>query len=158
MGTKFVGKSGVSGLTLVEVLVALLILSAGVAGVAATQTVGLRTVQSSYFRTQADFMLREMADRIRANADQRDLYAFGFGAALPVINDCIGGCAGYDSAQWLNNIQNTLPLGDASIQVDGTGQVVMTILWQDKIATNGASFCANNGNNLMYCMTLKIET
>lgn len=157
-------KQSISGLTLVEVLVSLLILTSGVAGVAATQTMGLKTVQSSYYRTQADLLLRDMADRIRANAGERNLYALSFGDQPAVLTGCQGGtCAGYDLGIWDKRVSELLPLGEASIQSlapngEATQVFDITIRWQDKVATAGANFCADDGSaELIYCMSLKVE-
>lgn len=170
MQTKMVRKKGNSGLTLIEVLVSLLILTSGVAGVAATQTMGLKAVQSSYYRTQADLLLREMADRIRANAGQRDNYGLAFGQLPTVVGSCSGGCVNYDLALWADKVNSNLPLGQSRIvvspQANGIGptQLDITILWQDKLATSNANTCVGvdgavteGKSELMYCMILQIE-
>jgi type IV pilus assembly protein PilV len=56
-----------SGFTLVEVLVALVILSVGMLGMAALFLEGLRSSRSALFRTQAVQLAADMGDRIRAN-------------------------------------------------------------------------------------------
>ena len=166
MQTKMVRKKGNSGLTLIEVLVSLLILTSGVAGVAATQTMGLKAVQSSYYRTQADLLLREMADRIRANAEQRNLYVLGFGQVLGEADACASGCVNYDLSQWESKVSSNFPLGEAQIQAvpgaDGVSptRLKITIRWQDKFATSGANDCAGDdvsNPELTYCMNLQIE-
>lgn len=55
------------GFSLLEVLVALLVLSIGLLGLAALQTTGLRFNHQSYERTQAVLQAYDIIDRMRAN-------------------------------------------------------------------------------------------
>lgn len=56
------------GMTLIEVLVALLILSVGLLGAAALQLNALKYTDSARMTSQASFIAYDMMDRIRANA------------------------------------------------------------------------------------------
>jgi len=58
-----------SGLGLIEVLIAVLVLSVGFLAAAKMQIEGMRYSQNAYFLSQANFMLRDMTDRMRANRD-----------------------------------------------------------------------------------------
>lgn len=55
------------GFTLVEVLVALVVLTVGMLGIAAVYLEGLRSSRAAMLRTQAVMLAADMADRIRAN-------------------------------------------------------------------------------------------
>ncbi|HZP65242.1 MAG TPA: type IV pilus modification protein PilV [Rudaea sp.] len=55
------------GFTLLEVLVALLIFSLGLIGLAELLTVSVKTNHSAYLRTQAMYLAQDMVDRMRAN-------------------------------------------------------------------------------------------
>ena len=55
------------GFSLLEVLIALLILSIGLLGLAALQTTGLRSNQMATMRTLATQIAYDMSDRMRAN-------------------------------------------------------------------------------------------
>ena len=55
------------GFSLVEVLVAVVLLSIGLLGLAKLQFWGVRHTGSAYFRTQATQIANEMAERLRAN-------------------------------------------------------------------------------------------
>ena len=55
------------GFTLLEVLIALLILSIGLLGLAALQTTSLRSNQMASMRTTATQLAYDMSDRMRAN-------------------------------------------------------------------------------------------
>ena len=56
-----------SGFTLIEVLVAILILGIGILGMAGMQAMSVRESQNTYFRTQADMLAYDIVDRMRAN-------------------------------------------------------------------------------------------
>lgn len=56
-----------SGVGLIEVMLAILILSIGFLAAAKMQVEGMRYSQSAYFLSQANLMLRDMTDRMRAN-------------------------------------------------------------------------------------------
>jgi type IV pilus assembly protein PilV len=56
-----------SGFTLIEVLIAMLILAGGLLGLAALQTVTLRSNLAAYNHGQATQLLYDISDRMRAN-------------------------------------------------------------------------------------------
>lgn len=56
------------GMSLIEVLVALLILTVGILGAAAVQVNALKYTDSSRMTSQASFIAYDMMDRIRANS------------------------------------------------------------------------------------------
>lgn len=58
-----------SGVGLIEVLIAVIVLSIGFLAAAKMQIAGMRYSQNAYFLSQANFMLRDMTDRMRANID-----------------------------------------------------------------------------------------
>ena len=58
------------GFSLIEVLVAVLILSLGLLGVASLQIVSLRSTQDAYYRSIATVQLTAMIERLRANQTQ----------------------------------------------------------------------------------------
>ncbi len=55
------------GFSLLEVLIAVMIVSVGFLAAARMQIEGMRASQNAYFVSQANFMVREMTDRMRAN-------------------------------------------------------------------------------------------
>ena len=56
-----------TGLSMVEVLVAVVILAIGLLGIASTQLVALEQTNLAQKRTTATMLVSEMADRVRAN-------------------------------------------------------------------------------------------
>jgi len=57
------------GFSLIEVLIAVVVISVGFLATARMQIESLRGSQGAYFTSQANFMVREMTDRMRANPD-----------------------------------------------------------------------------------------
>jgi len=100
-----------AGFTLMEVLIALLILSIGLLGLASLQTNGLRSNQMASMRTISTQLANDIADRMRANPTGVDAqnYVIATSDADPVIpagEACEGTTctsaqmATYDLAQW----------------------------------------------------------
>lgn len=104
------------GFTLIETLVAMVVLAVGMLGIAALYIEGLRSGQASVSRTTAVNLAADMADRIRANPTVPGSYAGGGPGAN---NNCVNGAAACTPAQvaaedwfwWLQDLQNRLPQG-----------------------------------------------
>ena len=62
------------GMTLVEVMVALLVLGIGAMGYAALQLRSVRMAEDTYARSQAMAIAQDVVERIRANVDALPLY------------------------------------------------------------------------------------
>ena len=77
-----------SGFTMVEVLVALVVLAVGMLGIAGLYVMTLQSGGSAIYRMQAVSLASELADRIRANRNAGAVYA---GAA--VATACAGAFA-----------------------------------------------------------------
>ena len=115
------------GSTLIEVLIALLVLSFGMMGMAGVQSVSLRGNQAAYFRTQATSLSMDIVERMRAN-----LTGVGAGAYNNVAGSATASCyttAGCTSTQmadqdindWLAQVTALLPGGTAVVCLDSGG-------------------------------------
>lgn len=113
------------GFSLVEALVALLVIAIGMLGIAALYVESLRTNRTALFRTQAVTFVNDMADRIRANRLARAWY--GSAVTAEDTNDaCITGGAGCtpeelaqdDKARWLATLAAELPGGTGTVTWD----------------------------------------
>jgi len=62
--------SNSKGFTLIEALIAVVILAIGLLGIAGLQATNLKNNQSAYNRSQATLLAYDMADRIRANSSE----------------------------------------------------------------------------------------
>lgn len=144
------------GFTLVEVLVALLVLSIGLLGLAALQTTSLKFNTDSYLRTQATLLAYDIIDRMRLNTT--GLYAGNYDAAdsaaatakIATYNACkASGCqcdastancstsslATYDLGKWYDKIGASLPEGStnlATISRTTANKVTITLKWKER--------------------------
>lgn len=108
------------GFSLIEILITVVITSAGLLAYAALQMNGLKQTNSALIRSEASILTSDMSDRIRANAP--GALAGGYNQAL-VFNgptECASGCTPYEYAifevsQWLDLIKEQLPLGSGII-------------------------------------------
>ncbi|MBZ9558944.1 MULTISPECIES: type IV pilus modification protein PilV [Modicisalibacter] len=121
-----------AGVSLLEVLVALLVLSIGVLGVVALQTKSMALVQEAYWRGQAVALAYDLGDRLRANPDQIASYAIGMDAGAPEG----GSLAKRDLAGWLDDLDTALPNGDGSVVIKNE-QVTITVQWNTSPRLNG---------------------
>ncbi|PKO81794.1 MAG: type IV pilus modification protein PilV [Betaproteobacteria bacterium HGW-Betaproteobacteria-13] len=103
------------GATLLEVLIATVVLSIGLLGLAGLQTAALRVNQTATARSHAAFLTNDIFDRMRANRDAALNGAYDIngiaGAAIPAG----AGVATGDLTAWRDRITNALPEGDGSI-------------------------------------------
>jgi type IV pilus assembly protein PilV len=124
------------GFTLLEVLVAMLILSIGLLGLAGLMASSLRNNHSAYYRSQATWLAYDVIDRMRTNRPNALAYVVDMGAA-----SADGAMAGTDITDWKAMIANTLPAGDGSVAVAVAGEartVTVTIQWDDERGTQAA--------------------
>lgn len=107
-------RQALRGFTIVEALVALVVLAVGMLGIASLYVTTLRASGSATSRMQAINLAGDLGDRIRANRTARAAYA---GAAAATLNTCIGAAvtcpaaqmAAHDLAVWQRAIQDALP-------------------------------------------------
>jgi type IV pilus assembly protein PilV len=115
-----------TGFTMVEVLVALVVLTIGLLGIAALYLNSLQSGRTAIYRTQAVNLAADLADRIRANRTAQAAYGTLFADAEAAVAGCYttGGCidtdlASSDLARWKGTVAQLLP--------NGQGQVVVTL-------------------------------
>ncbi|MCQ4274875.1 type IV pilus modification protein PilV [Stutzerimonas degradans] len=124
----------VRGATLIEVLVALLVLSVGLLGLAGLQMTATKSNHSAYYRSQATLLAYDITDRMRANrADALN----GVYDQVLKNTECdvelapSGSLAQRDMAEWLNSLSCLLsPDAQGSVQRNGR-QFTVSIEWND---------------------------
>jgi len=120
-----------SGFSLVEALVALLVLSIGLLGIAGLFVESVRNSRAALLRTQAINLVGDMADRIRANATARAAYDIDNYGGAPLERNCAPGpavagdncsmaaLAEDDLARWITAVRTALPtLGEDPPQAE----------------------------------------
>lgn len=138
------------GFSLVEVLIAVFVIAIGILGVSSAQLISLKNSQSSYYRSQANFLVMDMLDRMRANPDgvqaghYNDINTKTVTAshALPACN--ASGCsleqiASADAAQWAsffssNDNPGLLPGSVGTVKTDITGtrtDITIEVTWSE---------------------------
>ena len=149
-----------SGFTLIEIVVAVLILAIGILGVAGMQSVGIRESQNTYFRSQANLLAADMAGKMRANAIEAkkgddSVYleeAAGSGGACST--DCTSiAVAATDRQTWEEAIASSgLPNAGQAVNFVGgithEGELVtatydIQIFWDDRRDGTAATDCAS---------------
>ncbi|MCP1486136.1 type IV pilus assembly protein PilV [Pseudomonas fluorescens] len=119
-------------MTLIEVLVALLILTVGLLGAAAVQLNALKYTDSSRMTSQASFIAYDMMDRIRANSGADYTITPPTSGNLSVARD-------QDLYDFTTNIINFGgPTATGSIALNQRVYTI-TINWSDARAANTAS-------------------
>jgi len=138
------------GFSLVEVLIALIILSVGMLGIAGLYVHSMQAGRTSTFRHHAVTLAGDVADRIRANPRAGAAYA-----GAEADNNCVNGgvnCSPTEMAQhdillWNQQAAATLPGGDVDV-VFNNGVVPptyqITVSWTEP------------GENLSYTITIPV--
>lgn len=123
-----------SGFSLIEVLIALVIISVGLIGLAALQARGLQYNQGAYLRSQANVLAYDMIDRMRINraSAQAGAYNLSLAASAPSGSTL----AAQDLANWLGLLAGSLPAGDGEVSCDVT-LCSVRVTWQE---ADGATY------------------
>lgn len=142
-----------SGFTLLEILVALIVLSVGLLSLAGLQVIGLRTNHNAYMRSQATILSYDIADRMRANVrgiENGNYHQPTVAGSQGVVNaacETTNGCssaqmAGHDLFRWNQMIANVLPNGIGMVCIDSTPEDGIADADDDE-----ASVCDDPGTN-----------
>jgi len=125
------------GFTLIEVLIALIIMSVGMLGIAGLYVHSMQAGRTSVLRHNAVTLAGDIADRIRANPRAGAAYALAGANNNCVASgiDCtIGEMAAHDIFLWDQQAANTLPNGQVNV-VFNNGVVPptyqITITWTE---------------------------
>jgi type IV pilus assembly protein PilV len=129
-------RAGSAGFTLVETLVALIVLAVGMLGVAVLYIEGLRAERTSVLHSAAVSLAADMADRIRSNRTAGDAYGED-----GVDGGCVNGDVDCDPQTqalndvlvWKQDVAARLPGGQGSVVV-GAGAptpYTITVSWAE---------------------------
>ncbi len=133
------------GTTLLEVLIALIVLSIGLLGLALLQVTSVQSNHSAYYRSQVTIFAHDLADRMRANRTEAlgESYIFDFPASSSA-HSVSGTQAQKDKAEWLNALALTLPEGTGKVEKTET-LVTISVRWSDNRGRIKAVDDADNG-------------
>ena len=135
------------GFSLVEVLIALIVMSVGMLGIAGLYVQSMQAGRTSMLRHHAVTLAGDIADRIRANPTAGAAYAAAAGADNNCVaqnNDCnVAEMAANDILLWQTQAREFLPpMGDGSQQVQVTfaagnpPSYQITIRWDEPTPDN----------------------
>jgi len=137
-------RPGQAGFTMVEVLVALVVLTIGLLGIAGLLLKSLQSGRTATYRTQAVNLTGDLADRIRMNRTATGAYGTLFGDVDVEVPACdtTGGCsdadlAATDLSRWKARLGELLPNGQGQVIVTapvGIGEpnnYVITVRWTE---------------------------
>lgn len=122
-----------SGMTLVEVLITLIIVSVGLLGVAAMQLATLRGSYTAFSRSQAAVLAGDILDRMRAN--RTAARAGDYKVNLGTYTEDPSTPAKSDIKTWKAALARQLPSGDGSIVMltDPANVVEILIQWGERV-------------------------
>ena len=134
------------GVSLIEVMIALFILSIGMLGQAKIQALGVRAGTDANLRTQATYLLNEMMERLRANrpaADSEYYASINYAsidcnvAPAKVCSESTASTAAEcttneladeDAIYWFCDVMDTLPNGNVAVSAS-TGVYSIQVGW-----------------------------
>jgi type IV pilus assembly protein PilV len=141
-----------TGFSMIEVLVALLVLSIGLLGLAMLQVQGMKFNSDAYFRTQATILAYDIIDRMRANP--KGDYQVSDQAAVNTKKTAYDGCKGttppgdcncdakvcstanlalYDIGKWYEAQAKFLPAPiTPSLIIKAVNQYTITLRWMER--------------------------
>lgn len=137
-----------AGFTLIEVLVAVLVLAIGLLGMAGLHSLSLQSNQSAYQRTQASILAHALVDEMRMNVGE-DFDGFE-ASSFNTTQNCIGEAvtcsaadlANFSKSEWVAALEAAIPGADAT--VDRVGDIyTITITWTSRVATAGNATAAS---------------
>ena len=172
-------RPGTRGFTLLEVLVALLVMSIGLLGIGKLMMLSARANDSAYMRSQATALGYTILDAMRANRQAAIVQGYDtamgvFPGAPPCGTTVATACTSGQQAQndlslWGNALNAELPLGQGSVTtvtapdvVTGANNITATIVvqWADKVAESsfGTAGAATGTCPVGGCLSITLET
>jgi type IV pilus assembly protein PilV len=152
-----------SGFTLLEVLIAILVLAFGLLGLAGLQGIGLLNNKGAYLRSTAILQAYDMGDRMRANkTGMKDGDYDGITTTIPSDPGCITtGCTPaqleqYDAHEWNTNNKTLLPSGIGTVTKVGD-IFVISVMWDDERKGVTGTGCDPTNPDDMKCFQLRLR-
>ena len=158
------------GFTLLEVMIAMVIFSIGLLGLASLQAISMQNEHASYSRSQAILLAYEMADRITATPSGSVSYVIaantttvaGYTSTMCLtLNNCTTtDMVKYDLGLWKAALPVLLPSGSGSIVRNNVAGVIthtITVHWdEDRTGATGLN-CPVTGAADLRCFQLVVR-
>lgn len=135
-GARWAIASRARGFSLLEVLIALVLLSVGLLGLAGLQTTSLANSQSALLRSQAVTMGYSILDKIRANREAAE--HGGYDTTFDDEPSGDSSVAASDLSLWKKDIA-TLPGGQGRIARDASDRLVVVVRWKARAVLDGSN-------------------
>ncbi len=123
------------GFTLIEVLVAMLVIAIGLLGVAALQFRGMQYSKGALIRSQVNILANDITEKVRINSANVSNYVGNWTVPTSAPTGCDptkAPDASNDLTCWHEEVFNAMPPGStASITTDGTNYT-LTMSWTDR--------------------------
>lgn len=138
--TANLGRRAQGGVSLIEVLIAVLIMGIGLLGMAAMQTTALRNSQSALERSQAAMHAYALLDVMRANRDAALIGAYNLNTWTCGAPTDDGTLVSKDLINWFNAVRTPTALGDTTCaQVNcGAESCRVDLRWNDARGSGGS--------------------
>lgn len=123
------------GFTLIEVMIAILVLGFGLLGYALLQTMSVRFTQSANYRTQATNLAYELLDQVRVNRIAGSDYAGNYpaaaaGCAAAVVGTGVSATAFRNA--WSCKLRNAIGEGTRATVTKVGDAYTVNIIWNDE--------------------------
>ncbi len=140
-------KSQQRGVTIIESMIALLVISVGLLGIAALQLTSMKQNNTALQNSKAVWIAYTMADRVRANSNSFVNYA-GIDTTGDYNQECTAApCSALelveaDADDWVDEV-SVLPSGRGQIAGNAT-TLTITVMWDDEGTGAAGTDCGND--------------
>ncbi|SHF65026.1 type IV pilus assembly protein PilV [Modicisalibacter ilicicola DSM 19980] len=122
-----------TGVSLIESLIALLLISIALLGVAGLQLTSLQDARDARWRVEAISLANGMLELMRTDADEAAAFTLPLDAASPACGPSEPGACLRDA--WLADVAQTLPNAVATVsvaQVNDVDRVAISLRWRQQ--------------------------
>ncbi|MCB1554237.1 MAG: type IV pilus modification protein PilV [Xanthomonadales bacterium] len=126
------------GFSLIEILIAILVMALGMLGIAALQATSLRNAQSAYESSQGVMLTYSIIEAMRANRSAAIIGNYdltSYTCAAPAG----GGVVENDLRDWITNLQSSLGSSACGRIECNSDECEVRIRWDDSRGTGGSS-------------------
>lgn len=131
-----------AGLTLIEILITLLVISIGLLGVAGLHAMSLRNNYDALMRSHASALAADIADRMRANRGAANDYEIDLETTEVDVGEDPP-ISATDLFEWRETLAAQLPQGTGAVDVELVDErivVTITIQWGERGEENPIQF------------------